>query len=128
VDWIHVTKDTYQWQAAENMPIYKVVQIWPGLFVCKHVTVCRGHTWTTLYFWIPKKVVDLSILHRLSSSQEKLVMFWIPLLSAGKHLVYLRQLIFLCAFLYHPQRRDETMKLRGNFFNHEDGSGKKISA
>jgi hypothetical protein len=27
VDWIHVTKDTYQWQAAENMPIYKVVQI-----------------------------------------------------------------------------------------------------
>ena len=30
--------------------IYKVVQIWPGLFVCKQVTVCPGHIWTTLYF------------------------------------------------------------------------------
>jgi hypothetical protein len=30
--------------------MYKVVQIWPGLFVCKHVTVYPGHIWTTLYF------------------------------------------------------------------------------
>jgi hypothetical protein len=30
--------------------IYKVVQIWPGLFVCKQVTVCPGHIWTTLYY------------------------------------------------------------------------------
>jgi hypothetical protein len=30
--------------------IYKVVQIWPGLFVCKQVTVFPGHIWTTLYF------------------------------------------------------------------------------
>jgi hypothetical protein len=29
---------------------YKVVQIWPGLFVCKQVTVYPGHIWTTLYF------------------------------------------------------------------------------
>jgi hypothetical protein len=29
--------------------IYKVVQIWPGLFVCKQVTVCPGHIWTILY-------------------------------------------------------------------------------
>jgi hypothetical protein len=29
--------------------IYKVVQIWPEIFVCKQVTVCPGHTWTTLY-------------------------------------------------------------------------------
>jgi hypothetical protein len=29
--------------------IYKVVQTWPGLFVCKQVTVCPGHIWTTLY-------------------------------------------------------------------------------
>jgi hypothetical protein len=28
---------------------YKVVQIWPGRFVCKQVTVCPGHIWTTLY-------------------------------------------------------------------------------
>jgi hypothetical protein len=26
-----------------------VVQIWPGLIVCKQVTVCPGHIWTTLY-------------------------------------------------------------------------------
>jgi hypothetical protein len=29
--------------------MYKVVQIWPVLFVCKQVTVCPGHIWTTLY-------------------------------------------------------------------------------
>ena len=29
--------------------MYKVVQIWPGLFVCKQGTVCPGHIWTTLY-------------------------------------------------------------------------------
>jgi hypothetical protein len=29
--------------------LYKVVQIWPGLIVCKQVTVCPGHIWTTLY-------------------------------------------------------------------------------
>jgi hypothetical protein len=28
-------------------PLYKVVQIWPELFVCKQVTVCPGHIWTT---------------------------------------------------------------------------------
>ena len=28
---------------------YKVVQIWPGLFVCKQVTVCPSHIWTTMY-------------------------------------------------------------------------------
>jgi hypothetical protein len=33
----------------ERCEIYKVVQIWPGLFVCKQVTVCPGHIWTTLY-------------------------------------------------------------------------------
>jgi hypothetical protein len=35
---------------------YKVVQIWPGLFVCKQVTVCPGHIWTTLYFWMRYRV------------------------------------------------------------------------
>jgi hypothetical protein len=29
--------------------MYNVVQIWPGLIVCKQVTVCPGHIWTTLY-------------------------------------------------------------------------------
>jgi hypothetical protein len=29
--------------------MYKVVQIWPGLIVCKQVTVCPGHIWTTFY-------------------------------------------------------------------------------
>ena len=37
-------------RAAECCSVrYKVVQIWPGLFVCKQVTVCPGHIWTTLY-------------------------------------------------------------------------------
>jgi hypothetical protein len=30
-----------------------VVQIWPGLFVCKEVTACPGHIWTTLYILRP---------------------------------------------------------------------------
>jgi hypothetical protein len=30
--------------------MYKVVQVWPGLIVCKQVTVCPGHIWTTLYY------------------------------------------------------------------------------
>jgi hypothetical protein len=30
--------------------LYKVVNIWPGLFVCIQVTVCPGHIWTTLYY------------------------------------------------------------------------------
>jgi hypothetical protein len=32
-----------------------VVQIWPGLIVCTQVTVCPGHTWTTLYLNILRK-------------------------------------------------------------------------
>jgi hypothetical protein len=32
-----------------EVKLYKVVQIWPGRFVCKQVTVCPGHIWTTLY-------------------------------------------------------------------------------
>jgi hypothetical protein len=31
------------------LPMYKVVKIWPGRFVCKQVIVCPGHIWTTLY-------------------------------------------------------------------------------
>jgi hypothetical protein len=33
----------------ELMWMYKVVRIWLGLIVCKQVTVCLGHIWTTLY-------------------------------------------------------------------------------
>jgi hypothetical protein len=32
-----------------HMTKYKVVQIWPGLIVCKQVTVCPGQMLTTLY-------------------------------------------------------------------------------
>ena len=35
--------------------LYKVVQIWPGLIVCKQVTVCPGHIWTTLYMVISRR-------------------------------------------------------------------------
>jgi hypothetical protein len=33
----------------QELKFYKVVQIWPGRFVCKQVTVFPGHIWTTLY-------------------------------------------------------------------------------
>ena len=41
---------------------YKVVQIWPGLFVCKQVTVFPGHIWTTLYLymWMNRRWLNYS--------------------------------------------------------------------
>ena len=30
---------------------YKLVQIWPGLFVCKSGDISPGHIWTTLYYY-----------------------------------------------------------------------------
>jgi hypothetical protein len=33
----------------DRLKNYKVVQIWPGRFVCKQVTVCPDHILTTLY-------------------------------------------------------------------------------
>jgi hypothetical protein len=49
-----------------SLRIYNVVQIWLGRFVCKQVTVCPGHIWTTLYlYWyIPTK-------HSWSSSSSE---------------------------------------------------------
>jgi hypothetical protein len=38
------------------------VLIWPGLFVCKQVTVCPGHIWTTLYLMIIKSVGEKNIM------------------------------------------------------------------
>ena len=41
---------------------YKVVQIWPGLFVCKQIIICPGHIWTTLY--IPVALTLSQMLER----------------------------------------------------------------
>jgi hypothetical protein len=46
--------------------IYKVVQIWPGRFVCKQVTVCPGHIWTTLYNSILFFPLLLHYLHKVA--------------------------------------------------------------
>ena len=48
--------------------MYKVVQIWPGLIVCKQVTVCPGHIWTTLYFPKFKPKIYVFFLLFLSST------------------------------------------------------------
>jgi hypothetical protein len=48
--------------------IYKVVQIWPGRFVCKQVTVCPGHIWTTLYKPGPKIIYFVACLSPISRS------------------------------------------------------------
>ena len=42
--------NAYMYVLCMYICMYKVVQIWPGLFVCKQVTVCPGHIWTTLYY------------------------------------------------------------------------------
>ena len=49
---ILVTENNKREKTGTNLGMkykYKVVQIWPGLLVCKQVTVCPGHIWTTLY-------------------------------------------------------------------------------
>jgi hypothetical protein len=46
---IHYIKSLVLSNSCSGDPLYKVVQIWLGLFVCKQVTVCPGHIWTTLY-------------------------------------------------------------------------------
>jgi hypothetical protein len=50
--WICLVFFFFQKNKKGNMrKTYKVVQIWPGRFVCKQVTVCPGHIWTTLLYW-----------------------------------------------------------------------------
>jgi hypothetical protein len=74
--------------------MYKVVQIWPGLFVCKQVTVCPGLIWTTLYIlhlantvldfhtlWLPYHSVSdfwISINLNPLSLRSPSSKFWIP--------------------------------------------------
>ena len=49
-DWaIPAHREQTELPRNQNSVLYKVVQIWPGLIVCKQVTVCPGHIWTTLY-------------------------------------------------------------------------------
>ena len=57
--------------------IYKVVQIWPGLIVCKQVTIYPGHIWTTLYISLHKfEICDLCVAD-LGISLMKQVVMWI---------------------------------------------------
>jgi hypothetical protein len=44
-----LNKSVHSWHQQMHPFTYKVFQIWPGLIVCKLVTVCPGHIWTTLY-------------------------------------------------------------------------------
>jgi hypothetical protein len=53
--------------------IYKVVQIWPGLFVCKQVTVCPGNIWTTLYYNVTLRRVGETIV---AVEKQKLLDVW----------------------------------------------------
>jgi hypothetical protein len=49
---------------------YKVVQIWLGLFVCKQVTVCPGHIWTTLYlaeFFLKWEAFQKNIVQKMKT-------------------------------------------------------------
>ena len=46
---------------------YKLVQIWPGLFVCKQAGYSPGHIWTTLYIPIP--VLRRLLYHSLTELQ-----------------------------------------------------------
>ena len=58
-----------------SLLIHKVVQIWPGLFVYKQVTVCPGHIWTTLYSMKHRPSWEAN---RFSASQEIPRVLWDP--------------------------------------------------
>jgi hypothetical protein len=67
----------------ECFRIYKVVQIWPGLILCKQVTICPGHIWTTLYInslvytsesWLKKSNGFIKFTGRKQCAREKNVL------------------------------------------------------
>ena len=60
---------------------YKVVQIWPGRFVCKEVTVCPGHIWTALYILILSSHLRLGLPNSLLPSAPPTKILYAPLLS-----------------------------------------------
>jgi hypothetical protein len=68
--------------------MYKVVQIWPGPFVCKQVTVCPGHIWTTLYNHVRACVVK-------KVDVWNVVMCW---LCASRLILQLHELLSLCFY------------------------------
>jgi hypothetical protein len=51
--------------------MYKVVQIWSGLIVCKQVTVCPGHIWTTLYIHVGLKHLNCKTKNKLEVSVKQ---------------------------------------------------------
>jgi hypothetical protein len=54
------------WPWSARYVKYKVVQICPGLVVCKQVTVCPGHIWTTLYIYYDEPLLLLACDHSYS--------------------------------------------------------------
>jgi hypothetical protein len=68
--------------------MYKVVQIWQGLFVCKQVTVCPGDIWTTLY--IPKFVLRNVVL----------LTAWSRLVATLRHVTW--RLFLRPYYFWHP--------------------------
>ena len=69
------------------IPKYKVVQIWPGLFVCKKVTVCPGHIWTTLYTTTILTLLLVAMKAGITSRQDS------RLRKAGKNTAWQNSLI-----------------------------------
>ena len=41
--------------------MYKVVQTWPGQFVCKQAAISPGHIWTTLYVYVKTQIYLLVV-------------------------------------------------------------------
>jgi hypothetical protein len=66
--------ETWKWTCAIRLSKYKVVQIWSGLFVCKQVTVCPGHIWTTLYnLKLSWQLNSINILKLIAKSGDLMV-------------------------------------------------------
>jgi hypothetical protein len=69
---------------------YKVVLIWPGRFVCKQVTLCPGHIWTTLYLTKLQSNLQVTRVKQLSQFKPdtKFCKFWAFFLYVSKQTIF----------------------------------------
>jgi hypothetical protein len=77
--------------------IYKVVQIWPWRFVCKQVTVCPGHIWTTLY------ILQTLVVYPQNYSEINAII---------KKITLLRSEVIIYSGTFRPQETNRTVYKR----------------
>jgi hypothetical protein len=80
-----------------------VVQTWPGLIVCKLVTVCPGHIWTTLYkhtiLFCPLPLVFLRSLSEKWFHDRSIFITWLTLQNFLQQISRVQQIPYLVMYI-----------------------------